>query len=198
MGFWMGNAEAGVRFAKKKVDEIGRVEFRTGEVTSLITDVNTTQQTSTEQLPKVTGVKLADDTEISADLVILATGAWTGRLIDLRGRADASGQVLAYIRITDAEQERLRDIPTLLNLSTGMFIMPPRNNLLKIARHAYGYRNPVQVPDDDTNRKVSLPEPGVPIPPEGEQSCRAALREMLPAFAERPFVKTRVCWYTDT
>lgn len=229
-GSGWGNAEAGVRFAKKKLDETGRVDFRVGDVKRLLvaSDDGTQEggggesESESEQLPKVTGVKLADDTEIAADLVILATGAWTGRLVDLRGKADASGQALAYIRITDEEQEKLRDIPTLLNLSTGMFIMPPRNNLLKIARHAYGYRNPIQVPNpaptvvaaeaaaaavdhgnnkgtkDDNVVEVSLAEPGVPIPAEGEQACRAALREMLPAFAERPFVQTRVCWYTDT
>ncbi|KAK2749288.1 hypothetical protein FQN55_003613 [Onygenales sp. PD_40] len=189
------DAEASVRFAKKKIDETGRVEFRTGDVKRLLTTAGR----------KVTGVELADNTTITADLVILATGAWTSRLIDLRGKADATGQVLAYIRISDQEQAALANMPTVLNFSTGMFIIPPRNNLLKIARHAYGYRNPTRVPAPPGTAaqtaetiEVSLPENGVPIPPEGEEACRTALREMLPAFADRPFEKTRVCWYTDT
>ncbi|KKZ62589.1 hypothetical protein EMCG_02998 [[Emmonsia] crescens] len=158
---------------------------------------------------KVTGVELADGTTITADLVILATGAWTGRLVDLRGKAEATGQALAYIRISDEEQAKLANMPTVLNLSTGMFIIPPRNNMLKIARHAYGYRNPQRVPapgpaygpshsQTETTIEVSLPVGDVPLPQEGEDACRAALREMLPAFADRPFEKTRVCWYTDT
>ncbi|KAK2809601.1 hypothetical protein FQN50_003655 [Emmonsiellopsis sp. PD_5] len=193
------DAEASVRFAKQKIDETGRVEFRTGDVKRLLLNA------TAEGRKVITGVELADNSTITADLVILATGAWTSRLIDLRGKADATGQVLAYIRISDQEQAALANIPTVLNFSTGMFIIPPRNNLLKIARHAYGYRNPTRVPapagiaaQTAETIEVSLPENGVPIPPEGEEACRTALREMLPAFAERPFEKTRVCWYTDT
>ncbi|KAL1958238.1 hypothetical protein VTO42DRAFT_4746 [Malbranchea cinnamomea] len=198
-GSGWGDAEASVKFAKKKLDETGKVEFRTGDVKRLISVPERNSQRR-----KITGVELLDGSTVTADLVILATGAWTGRLVDLRGRASATGQVLAYISITDEEQEKLKDMPTVLNFSSGMFIIPPRNNLLKIARHAYGYRNPIQVPNPVPEQggprtiEVSIPENGVPIPPEGERACRKALREMLPAFADRPFVKTRVCWYTDT
>jgi sarcosine oxidase/L-pipecolate oxidase len=45
--------------------------------------------------------------------------------------------------------------------------------------------------------EISVPEAGIPVPPEGEQACRAALKDMLPAFGDRQFVETRVCWYTD-
>jgi len=114
------------------------------------------------------------------------------------------------MRLSDEEQAKLARMPTLLNFSSGMFIIPPRNNLLKIARHAYGYRNPKQVAapvgaaadgsssGQEETIEISVPEDGIPIPPEGEQACRAALKDMLPAFGERPFIRTRVCWYTDT
>ncbi|PGH01236.1 hypothetical protein AJ79_07968 [Helicocarpus griseus UAMH5409] len=206
-GSGWADAEASVAFARKKVEETGRVNFRTGDVKRVISE--DTGSAAAAARRKVTGVELADNTIITADLVILATGAWTGRLVDLRGRAEATGQALAYIRISDEEQAKLANMPTVLNLSTGMFIIPPRNNLLKIARHAYGYRNPQRVPSPadsgsnptqtrETTIEVSLPEKDVPIPQEGEDACRVALKEMLPAFADRPFVKTRVCWYTDT
>ncbi|KAK2750965.1 hypothetical protein FQN57_000040 [Myotisia sp. PD_48] len=195
-----GDAEASVRFAKQKLDALDRVDFRTGEVRRLIYSSLNEQGGSR----KVTGVELVDGSSMSADLVILATGAWTGKLIDLRGRAEATGQVIAYIRITDQEQAQLANMPTLLSFCTGMFIIPPRNNLLKIARHAYGYRNPIAVPDPSPDSQggekvqVSLPAKGAPIPLEGEVACRNALKEMLPAFGERPFAQTRICWYTDT
>lgn len=190
------NAEASVRYAKKRLDEEGKVVFKTGEV----------KQVLFEQLssPKATGVLLKDGTTLTADLIILATGAWTPKLVDLRGRAVSTGQAIAFIRISDEEQNRLANMPTILNFATGIFIIPPRNNLLKIARHAYGYHNPKTVPvpgltsQQGTTMEVSLPETGVPIPPEGEEAVRAALKELLPSFADRPFVETRVCWYTDT
>lgn len=198
-GSGWGDAEASVRYAKMKLDETGRVDVRTGDVRRLS---SVPEKGSNSR--KITGVELADGTTITADLVILATGAWTGRLVDLDGRANATGQVIAFIEITDEEQEKLKDMPTVLNFSSGIFIIPPRGNLLKIARHAYGYSNPTSIPNPSPEPRgpktvqVSLPENGIPIPPEGERALRSALREMLPALGDRPFVKTRVCWYTDT
>ncbi|KAL1998890.1 hypothetical protein VTN02DRAFT_5417 [Thermoascus thermophilus] len=197
-GSGWSDAEASVRFARKKLGETARnVTFKTGQVERILFEGEQKQGPR-----KAVGVALADNTTITADLIILATGAWTPKLVDLRGRAQATGQVLAYIRITDEEQRRLAHMPTILSFATGMFIIPPRNNLLKIARHAYGYRNPQRVPvpgtDGRETMEISVPESGLPIPLEGEEACRAALREMLPAFADRPFCHTRVCWYTDT
>lgn len=192
-GSGWSDAEASVRYAKKLLDEEGKVTFKTGDVEKLLFADHRDQS-------KVTGVSLADGTTITADLVILATGAWTAKLVDLRGRAVSTGQALAYIRISDEEQKRLEHMPTVLNFATGIFIIPPRNNMLKIARHAYGYQNPktVPVPGGNGSMQISLPENGVPVPPEGQEAFRSALRQFLPSFAERPFVDTRVCWYTDT
>ncbi|KAL5338672.1 FAD dependent oxidoreductase [Aspergillus crustosus] len=189
------DAETGVRFAKQKLDAEGKVHFVTGKVSRLLI--------SEKDNRTVTGVVLQDsNTTITADLVILATGAWTASLIDLRGRAVSTGQAIAYMHISDDEQRRLENMPTILNFATGIFIIPPRNNILKIARHAYGYHNPTAVPVPGSTAgetmSVSLPEKGVPVPLEGETAFRDALKQLLPSFADRPFIDTRVCWYTDT
>ncbi|PTU21652.1 hypothetical protein P175DRAFT_0500535 [Aspergillus ochraceoroseus IBT 24754] len=204
------DAAAGVQFVKHKLDQqTHQVSFKTGKATQLLYS----------KTDNVTGVVLEDGSTIAADLVILATGAWTASLVDLRGRAVSTGQILAYMRISDAEQRRLENMPTILNFGTGIFIIPPRNNLLKIARHAYGYHNPMTVPvpgapahldsttstattttttSSTTTMSVSLPDTAVPIPLEGETAFRDALRQLLPSMAERPFTETRICWYTDT
>ncbi|KAB8229983.1 FAD dependent oxidoreductase [Aspergillus alliaceus] len=191
-GSGWSDAEAGVRYAKKLLDAEGKVRFATGEVTKLL---------YADDQRKVTGVLLADGRSVAADLVVLATGAWTAKLVDLRGRAISTGQAVAFLRISDEEQRRLEDMPTILNFATGFFIIPPRKNLLKIARHAYGYVNPKQVPVpgvEGATMEVSLPENGVPVPLEGEDALRSELRQLLPSLGDRPFVETRVCWYTDT
>lgn len=119
------------------------------------------------------------------------------------------GQSLAYLPITPDEQAMLGKMPVLLNMSTGYFIIPPSNNILKVARHAYGYINPTQIPNPDSNSPtrenvtVSIPEtkrddPGQSIPPEAEASLREALETMIPSLAGRPFSYSRLCWYTDT
>ncbi|KAE8352895.1 FAD dependent oxidoreductase [Aspergillus coremiiformis] len=196
-GSGWSDAEAGVRYAKKLLDEEGKVSFKTGEVQSLLY----ADQSADSSQRKVTGVLLANGSSLTADLVVLATGAWTAKLVDLRGRAISTGQAVAFLRISDEEQQRLENMPTILNFATGFFIIPPRKNLLKIARHAYGYVNPQHVPVpgvEGTTMEVSLPENGVPVPLEGEDALRSALRQLLPSLGDRPFVETRVCWYTDT
>jgi sarcosine oxidase/L-pipecolate oxidase len=192
-GSGWSDAAASVRYAKTLLDTEGRVTFRTGDVERVLYDTNGAK-------PKATGVVLTDGSTLEADLVVLATGAWTPKLVDLRGRAVATGQAIAYMRISDEEQRELENLPTILNFATGIFIIPPRDNLLKIARHAYGYRNPVEVPVPGASGSmvVSLPEKGVPVPLEGQDAFRFALRQLLPRFAEREFVDTRICWYTDT
>lgn len=192
-----------MRFLRRKVEALNRVKFLTGTVTSL---------TYSDDLTKVTGAVLSTGEVLVAELTMLAAGAWTPSLIDLSGRAEASGQVIAYLLLSSEEQKRLENIPVMLSFTSGMFIIPPRNNILKIARHAYGYLNPVRIPHSDPKIrakktgamvKVSVPmtshnTPGLWIPKEGEEACRQCLKEMVPWLSERPFEGTRICWYTDT
>lgn len=153
---------------------------------------------------RVEGVVLAPSgRELRADLTVLAAGAWTPSLVDLTGRAVATGQVVAYMDLTDAEQARLVRVPTLLNLSSGYFVITPSANVLKVARHAYGYLNPAPSPAGPNT--VSAPvthltRPGLSIPQSEQVAMRRALAEMIPwpELQTRPFTSTKLCWYTDT
>lgn len=191
------NAEASMAWLYRRAVATNRITFLNGTVTSLL-------RSSTDST-HITGVQLSDGaTTLRADLTVLATGAWTPSLINLSGRAVATGQVVAYLPLTPAEQARLANVPTLLNLSTGYFIITPSANTLKIARHAYGYLNPVTGSDGDlfSTPMTHLTHPTAPtLVPQAEQvAMRAALRQMVPwpELADRPFSSTRLCWYTDT
>ncbi|KAN0083408.1 FAD dependent oxidoreductase [Elaphomyces granulatus] len=205
-GSGWSDAEAGVRFARKKLEDTGKVVFKTGNVERILFLGESGQRDvdSSRPLREVKGVLLSDGTIINAGLTILATGAWTPQLVDLRGIAQATGQVITYIRITDDEQQRLKDMPTILNFATGVAFMAPRNNLFKVSRSSYGYRNPKQLSipaanvDSREAMEISIPEVGLQVPPEGQRACREALKELFPWLADRPFHKTRICWYTDT
>lgn len=220
------DAERSMRWLYDRVVKTGRVTFVNGTVEALETETETQTQTETEETPaeapRVTGARLTDGRSLSADLVIVAAGAWTPSLVDLSGQAVATGQCLAYLRLTDAEQAKLAKMPVCLNLTDGCFAIPPRDGVLKIARHAYGYLNPQPVSHeplrlspgpgskDETEglaakRVVSQPRthltnPSLSIPAEAAADLRRALRRMIPwpELAERPFFKTRLCWYTDT
>jgi sarcosine oxidase/L-pipecolate oxidase len=197
------DAERSMDWLCNQVKQTNRVDFINGTVSELEHADET-----------VTGVKLADGRTLTADLVILATGAWTASLLDLSGQATATGQVIGYLDITAEEQEQLGKMPILLNLTNGLFIIPPVNRQLKVARHAYGYLNPT-TPTTTTPLSLSSTKPrtisyprtsltapaALSIPQEGISDLRLALREMLPshpAIHDRPFAKTRLCWYTDT
>lgn len=192
------DADASMAWLYRRAVATNRVSFVNGTVTALLR--------ADDDKAHVTGAQLSTGATLRADLTVLATGAWTPSLIELTGRAVATGQVLAYLPLHPSEQAKLAAVPTLLNLSTGYFIITPSSNTLKIARHAYGFLNPVRnaSPSGGT---ISVPathltHPATPsLVPHAEQvALRAALREMVPwpEISERPFTSTRLCWYTDT
>ncbi|TKA28342.1 hypothetical protein B0A50_03809 [Salinomyces thailandicus] len=191
------DAEAGVRHMRKLVERTERVDFKTSEVRRLEFGDG-----------KIESVELTSGEHLKADLVVLATGAWTPKLVDLRGVCSASGHVLAYLDLSEDEQDRLGRNPTLLCENSGMFIIQPRGRQLKVARHGYGYANPTVIPhperpDSGETITVSLPrtkmdDENLNIPPEGDRACRAFLKKSIPYLADRPWTHTRICWYTDT
>lgn len=197
------DAEASMKWYYERVTATGRVTFVNGTAESLETD---------ESLRRVTGARLKDGSTLSADLVVVAAGAWTPTLVDLSTQAVATGQILGYMDITEEEQKRLEKVPVMLNVSTGLFVIPPRNRVLKIARHAYGYLNPkpvskppLGVPGSTTPELISQPythldDAGLSIPADAEKVLRDGLQKIIPwpELQDRPFSRTRLCWYTDT
>ncbi len=191
-------AEDAMSYLRRLVQNTGRVTFKKGEMDGLLFHEDS----------EVRGVRLITGEALPADTTILATGAWTPTFLDLRGIASASGQILSYIDLTQEEQDRLGANPSLLNESNGMFIIQPRDRVLKVARHGYGYANLVDIPNPepsatDKTITISLPRTKVDdanlnIPPEGLKVCRDFLSRCIPELAERPFTHTRICWYTDT
>ena len=191
-------AELGVTREKKG---LGKVTWKTGSAERLIFS-------STSSASKmVKGVVFSDSQEIHAQLTILCTGAWTSKLLDVRKHLTSTGQVLSYIQLTPSEADRMKNMPVLMNMSTGMFVIPPTpDGLLKVARHGHGYRNPIQITNPECESagedtiEISIPHSSSlsAIAPEGESACRDFLSTILPSFSARPFHSTRTCWYTDT
>ena len=195
------DASAAMAEMRRRVDEAARQQGRKLWKRGKAIELLCAEPKPSTKRRKITGIRLSSGETLTASLTILATGAWTGSLLDLRGRAEASAQVLAYIAITPHERAQLQEMPVVLNLSSGLFAMPPSssspNSTFKIARHGYGYRNPVRV--TSSPRTISLPSAHfTPIPSEGAHACRQLAQDLLPAFADRDFCATRLCWYTDT
>jgi sarcosine oxidase/L-pipecolate oxidase len=101
-----------------------------------------------------------------------------------------------------------------LNLSSGLFIIPPQEKILKVARHSFGYLNPVTVHNalplsPELERKsfvtsrpsTSRDDEGLArLPHEADVDLRHGLAKLSPikGLEERPWKGTRLCWYSDT
>ncbi|PFH57073.1 hypothetical protein XA68_15563 [Ophiocordyceps unilateralis] len=197
------DAEKAMGWLYERVKATRRVEFVDAKVKQLET-----------QDDRVVGARLSDDTVLKADVVLLAAGAWTGELVDLRGRVEATGQAIGFVELTEQEAAIMAKQPAVLNLSMGLFIIPPRGRVLKIGRHSFGYLNPQVVasalPATATAQRepimVSRPttrRDGVDfnrLPAEADADLRRGLRDLTPieGLETRPWRETRICWYSDT
>ena len=190
----------------------GNFHWRSGSASALTFS-------SPDQTPRITGARLASGDWVSADLTVLAAGAWSGKLLDLRGRVQATAQTLAYIQLEAEELKGWESTPVLFNLSDGFFLVPPTpDGILKIARHTHGWRNETKIPHPEaaaahkTRRSDCGMEPFIytslpasnfsTLPPSSIGPLRIFLAESYPRLAQRldqkPFSVTRVCWYADT
>ncbi|KAH8884068.1 FAD dependent oxidoreductase [Thozetella sp. PMI_491] len=169
---------------------------------------------------KVQAVRTKDGESVHGDLFIMATGAWTSRLVPMYNSILATGQVVGFLKLTEAEVNRYKDLPIYINFSTGWFCFPPHeeSKYLKFAVHGYGYTNTAERgetladelktfssnADSETVDALSAP-PTRPAmqranfaPLDGIRRLREGLGKILPELSQREFDRTAVCWYTDT
>ena len=121
---WKGifNPEGGWVHARNAMKAVGDecirmgVIFALGTVIKLIYHVNE---------PKVIGVECADGRTWFGDKIVLACGAWTDMLIDMRGQLLAKTWTLAHIQVTDEEERRkLKGIPVIFDVEKGFLFEP--------------------------------------------------------------------------
>ncbi|KAF2760962.1 FAD dependent oxidoreductase [Pseudovirgaria hyperparasitica] len=194
MSGW-ADAEASMRYLGALVRATQRVTFVQGTVDNLLFTPSPSPSASAPS--SVAGVRLSTSTTtLTADLTILACGAWTSALLDTRGIARATGQIVAYVPLSQHETSTLHSCPTLLNLDNGMFIIPPSSahSTLKVARHGHGYVNPSRIPHPEAAARpghrqetitTSLPRthltspPQLGLPREANHALRSFLQSSL-------------------
>jgi sarcosine oxidase / L-pipecolate oxidase len=191
------DAEACVRYVLDRLrrEGKGRVDVRGGAV---VRRLLYEERKADEEKSRCVGAELENGEMVLAELVIVAAGAWSPTLVNLQGRVVATGQTLAYLNITEEEQRAMERRPTIMNMSQGTFIIPPRGRELKIARHGFGYRNLRRIPridgasdsnlvngqiKDGGTVEVSVPAVGIEIPVEAQEVLREALRKVAPESA---------------
>jgi sarcosine oxidase/L-pipecolate oxidase len=150
----------------------------------------------------VLGVILEDGREFHAPKTILAVGAWSSRLVQVNGILHANAVPIVYIRLTDGEMAKYKNMGCHTQLNLGVNVFTPIGGLLKVLRRSSGIRNTIELKDpEDASKmyKASYPitkvdVPNLSIPAAAEKDIREALREIFPSVADRPFERTKICW----
>lgn len=142
-----------------------------------------------EEGGRVRGVVDTEGRVHTADHVLLAAGAWTGKLLDgLEPRITATGHPVFHLRPRDAALFRAERFPVFTAdiTRTGYYGFPLhlREGVVKIGNHGPGM--PI---DPDLPRAV---------PDEALLQLRAFLAARLPALAGAEIMRTRLCLYADT
>ncbi|KAF2665390.1 hypothetical protein BT63DRAFT_428351 [Microthyrium microscopicum] len=209
------NAEAAMIFLRAKVEATQRITFLTGTVTRLIFSSTGTSVRGAEYTPFSANTTTTASTQTAtADLTILAAGAWSPTLIDLRGRVRTTAQCMAYIPLTHAEAAHLSALPPQLNLTTGLFYIPPappqdgaksEQSYLKVARHAHGLSNPLTIPHPEPHLSkahitISVPASHTAIPASAAHELRTFTQHVFAGteLCERAYTHVRLCHYADT
>lgn len=137
---------------------------------------------------RAVGVRFASGGVLGADLVVVATGAWTPRLLPELARAlrPAAMPVLLF-RPEDPTPFQSSVFPVWgADIArTGWYGFPVGSDgILKMGHHGRGWDGDPEVPG-------SVPGPW-------EERARAFLRESVPGLAGAPLADDRVCFYCDS
>ena len=137
---------------------------------------------------RVSGVRDADGGEIHVDEVLVAAGAWTGKLVpELAGCIKITGHPVFHLQPRDPKLFEAERFPTFTAdvARTGFYGFPlAAGGVIKVANHGQGKRI-----DPDAPRSVTERD---------EKRMRAFVREAFPALEDAPVVFTRLCLYADT
>ncbi|KAJ4483807.1 FAD dependent oxidoreductase [Lentinula aciculospora] len=146
-------------------------------------------------------VECHDGTVIQASLLIIAAGPWSPSIfpeLNYQHNSLATGQGIAMIQLSQEEASKYRDVPVVLNFSTGFYCFPPtEKDVVKIAIHAPGFTHTidnVSIP----RTVITHPEDGLLIPRNYAQRLRVEVAAVYPELAKKAFSSTRLCWYNDS
>ncbi len=140
-----------------------------------------------ERRGRVRGVVDDGSEEHNAAEVLVAAGAWTGKLLGLGDAIHATGHPVFHLRPRDPASFRADVFPVFTAdiARTGYYGFPlNRDGVVKIGHHGPGV--PI---DPDVPRSVS---------DEQRAGLRAFLSETFPALMDAEVVHTRLCLYADS
>ncbi|KAL5589831.1 hypothetical protein FOVSG1_011698 [Fusarium oxysporum f. sp. vasinfectum] len=147
---------------------------------------------------KAKGVKTTGGLFYPSNLVIVSVGAAGAKLVPEIGKQlVAKSWSVAHLHLTDDETSALRGIPVTYARDLGFFFEPdPKTNLLKLCPMGGGFIN--TDPKTGISHAPTDLKQSAFLPDGDENQLRELVRQTLPQFADRPFVKKTLCWFADT
>ena len=135
---------------------------------------------------RVAGIRVTGG-NLPADHVVLAAGAWTGKLLGFDQEIRATGHPVLHFRPSDPSPFVPERFPVFTAdiARTGLYGFPVnRDGVVKVALHDDGVAL-----DPDGPRAVTAAD---------EERIRALLADTIPALAGAEVVSRRLCLYADT
>ncbi|ENH71481.1 FAD dependent oxidoreductase [Fusarium oxysporum] len=147
---------------------------------------------------KAKGVKTTGGLFYPSNLVIVSVGAAGAKLVPEIGKQlVAKSWSVAHLHLTDDETSALRGVPVTYARDLGFFFEPdPKTNLLKLCPMGGGFIN--TDPKTGISHAPTELKQSAFLPDGDEKQLRELVRQTLPQFADRPFVKKTLCWFADT
>ncbi|KAM3578515.1 hypothetical protein VKS41_009105 [Umbelopsis sp. WA50703] len=149
----------------------------------------------------VKGIKTVNGKEHYADLVILATGAWTASLVDMEDTLIATGHAVVHFKpegqdnayFTEGFPVWAGDISHL-----GYYGFPAnQHGKVKVACHAAGYVN-VGKDGKVAGPRTRVANPNDTMPHSSLKEYREFLGKFLPKLNQHDIIDSRVCWYSES
>ncbi|TDZ16345.1 L-pipecolate oxidase [Colletotrichum orbiculare MAFF 240422] len=198
---WCDAAAATERFMA--VAEKKGVKRVTAEVLELVFDPEKKQ---------IAGAQTTDGRVWTADKIVLASGAWTSRLLApvedalrleehdrVERQIKAVGRISAYYTLSPRETDLLQDMPVLVYGGRGILTPPSRENrTLKINDLATEFVNTIR---RESGHQISVPSARhqEDVPERLKSESEALLGKMMPGFAaDRKPDRWRICWDAAT
>lgn len=161
---------------------------------------------------KVVGVKTGDGKLLTADKIVLATGAWTSQLLSpvedhldiaeddrVEKQAQAAGVAVAHYKISPAEMEQLSDMPVVVYGENGEVIPPPTSNQLLKYTNSLTFTNTIET---TSGHQISVPpnRDQLIVSDKIKRETHAMMSsKVMPAFAHGKQVEYhRLCWDART
>lgn len=139
--------------------------------------------------------------KMTADKILISSGAATPQIINLNNQASATGLFVGHIQLSESEYEKYKHIPIVFSAEEGYYFPPdPETRIIKIAATA---EETVNVVTDQFGNKLSLPRykthfPLDTIPKITAKAIKNFLKKTLPEIAYHDILDPKICWISDT